>query len=79
MPVTTDSYLKQRLLDALERLPEESWEEVLDFVLFLRSRAGRTRDLLTSPVGPGHLDGLTSLVSWGGDALSDSEGLYDGA
>ncbi len=61
--------------------------EVLDFILFLKKRyaegelqkasdhnAGTSR-LHTLPAS--HLDHLTGLVEWGGDALADSERIYD--
>ena len=68
--------IKQRVAQELEKLPPEKLGEVLDFVVFLRS--GITREETRIPVHllPAvHLDGLVGLVSWGGDALADSEHL----
>jgi hypothetical protein len=69
----------------LDDLPAEKIEEVLDFALFLRARwtaqsqamlPGATQVILhTLPAS--HLDRLTGLVAWGGDAVADAERLYD--
>ncbi|MBI4594991.1 MAG: DUF2281 domain-containing protein [Candidatus Tectomicrobia bacterium] len=65
--------LKQQLMRELDELPPDKVEEVLDFVAFLK-----TRKVPFAPSLPASsLDSLTGLVAWGGDALSDSERLYD--
>ncbi len=65
--------LKQRLMKELNELPPDKLSEVLDFVTFLK-----TRKLPSVPSLPASsLDHLTGLVNWGGDALADTERLYD--
>lgn len=70
-----DHDLRERVKKELETLPPGRWREVLDFVRFLKRRPhpGTVQTLPASS-----LDQLTGLVEWGGDALIDSERLYDG-
>ena len=71
--------IKQRVAQELEKLPPEKLGEVLDFVVFLRSRTTREEARIQVHLLPAaHLDGLVGSVSWGGDALADSERIYDG-
>jgi len=71
--------IKQRVVQELEKLPPEKLGEVLDFVVFLSSRTIWEETNIPVPFLPAsHLDGLVGLVAWGGDALVDSERLYDG-
>ncbi len=67
--------LKERLMRELDELPPDKLTEVLDFVAFLRTR----KMPLVSALPASFLDRLTGLVAWGGDALADSERLYDGS
>jgi hypothetical protein len=79
--------IKREVEEALKKLPVEKMAEVLDFVLFLRKRYGEvepeepadydstTPSLRSMPAS--HMDDLTGLVEWGGDALADSEHIYD--
>jgi len=69
-----DHNLKQQVKKELETLPSGRWREVLDFVRFLKDRSAR-EGVRTLPAA--HLDQLTGLVAWGGDALVDTERLYD--
>jgi len=79
--------IKRRVEQALEELPADKMAEVLDFVLFLKKRCGEEELQLETnldsgmlrvrTVPPSHLDRLTGLVEWGGDAFADSERLYD--
>jgi len=74
---------KQAIVRTLDDLLPEQVAEVLDFTTFLReqTRSGE------SPLRPVRVQlrlvpmtslmALTGLVSLGGDALSDSEALYD--
>ena len=65
--------LKKRLMRELDELPPDKLSEVLDFVIFLR-----TRKVPFVPSLPASsLDRLSGLVAWGGDALADTERLYD--
>ena len=63
--------LKEQLMRELDKLPSDKLVEVLDFVSFLR-----TRKVIPS-LPASSLDRLTGLVAWGGDALADTERLYD--
>ena len=71
--------MKQRVVQELEKLPLEKLGEVLDFAVFLRDRATwKETHIPVNFLPASHLDGLVDLVSWGGDALAESEHLYDG-
>jgi hypothetical protein len=65
--------LKQQLMKELNELPQDKLLEVLDFVIFLRTR----KVPILPSVPASSLDRLTGLVAWGGDALADIEKLYD--
>jgi hypothetical protein len=65
--------LKQQLMRELDELPPDKLVEVLDFIVFLRTR----KVPLIPSLPASSLDPLTSLVAWGGDALADTERLYD--
>ena len=74
-----DKRLKQRVVQELEKLPPEKLGEVLDFVVFLGNRTTLEEIHIPAPFLPvSHLDGLVGLVTWGGDALAESERFYDG-
>jgi hypothetical protein len=74
--------LKEATLNVLDELTRDRLAEVLDFALFVRQREGKKsgapRDQRVLSVPAAQLDGLVALVAWGGDALSDTERLYDG-
>ncbi len=70
---TGGANLKQQLMRELNELPPDKLMEVLDFVVFLRTRKGPF--IPSFPASS--LDRLTGLVAWGGDALADTERLYD--
>jgi len=65
--------LKQQLMRELDELPTDKLMEVLDFVVFLRTRKAPFIPSLPAS----SLDRLTGLVAWGGNALADTERLYD--
>jgi hypothetical protein len=79
--------IKREVEAALREFPDDKMAELLDFVLFLRKRYAEERGQRTTDVGraslhprtiaASHLDQLTGIVEWGGDALDDSERLYD--
>jgi len=60
-----------KLIEAFRRLPPQRRTELLD-----RLRALREPELRTVPAR--RLYALTGLVSLGGDALADTEAIYDG-
>jgi hypothetical protein len=75
------TWLKEATLRVLDELPRERIAEVLDFALFIKEREtknGKAAHKAAVPVVPAtHLDSLVGLISWGGDALADTERLYD--
>jgi len=70
---TAGDNLKQQLMRELDELPPDKFVEVLDFIVFLRTRKAP----LIPSLPASFLDSLTGLVAWGGDALADTERLYD--
>jgi hypothetical protein len=84
--------VKQALWDILEQLPPAQRHQVLDFARFLYQQvltparsSGETEGELAPEqkiqlrlVPVGSLVGLTGLVSLGGDAVADTEALYNG-
>lgn len=75
----TELEIKERVVQELEELPLEKLGEVLDFVVFLKARASQQGTSIPGRSLPAsHLDGVVGLVAWGGDALAESERLYDG-
>ena len=76
----SNSSLKEAVVRLLDELPTQQIVEVLDFATFIKDRSvmGETHRRLvvkTTPIS--HLNDLVGLASLGGDALEDSEGLYD--
>ena len=72
----TVASLKENVIRILDELPSERIAEVLDFALFVKGRVGpQERKVKTIPAA--HLDALVGLVAWGGDALADTERLYE--
>jgi hypothetical protein len=79
--------IKEAVQHALDDLPAEKLEEVLDFALFLKTRwtekggpqatTQESTKLILHTRPASHLDRLTGLVTWGGDAVADAERLYD--
>ena len=75
--------LKQAVLQTLDELPREKIVEVLEFVRFLKTQGAtkvdtqETASLIVRTVPASHLDSLTGLVAWGGDAVVDTERLYN--
>jgi 3-dehydroquinate synthetase len=79
--------IKEAVQRVLDDLPAEKIEEVLDFALFLKARwtaQGESKTtvpestaLILHTLPAAHLDRLTGLVAWGGDAVADAERLYD--
>lgn len=80
MNVTANS-LKEAVIRVLEELPSERVTEVLDFALFLKQRSQAedrpSQRLVVKAIPAARLDLLVGLVSWGGDALTDTERLYE--
>ena len=73
---------KQAIVKLLDELPSDKLVEVLDFVQFLKERkreqSGTASRIEVKTVPASHLKSLLGLISIGGDALEDTERLYDG-
>lgn len=72
--------LRETVIGILDELPPEEVAELLDFALFLKQRSQsreRPQKLQLKTLPAVHLDRLVGLVAWGGDALADTEGLYE--
>jgi hypothetical protein len=76
--------VRERIVHTLDELPSESLERVLNFVDSLRKPERPESRLAHQGLGSlrlvpaSSLVGLTGVVSLGGDALADSEALYNG-
>ncbi len=72
---------KEAVIRALDDLSNEQIAEVLDFALFLkqreqaRSQGAQRREVRSVPAS--QLRPLVGIISVGGDAVEDSERLYD--
>jgi len=79
--------IKEAVQRVLDDLPAEKIAEVLDFALFLKARwtaqeeskatVPESTELILHTLPAAHLDRLTGLVAWGGNAVADAERLYD--
>ena len=73
--------LKEATLRILDELPHERIVEVFDFALFVKEREAKRGMTVHRPtvqvIPASQLDALVGLVSWGGDAVVDTERLYD--
>ena len=80
--VAPDVTTKQAIVKLLDELPSDKLVEVLDFVQFLKERqreqGGMASRIEVKAVPASHLKSLLGLISIGGDALEDTERLYDG-
>ena len=73
--------IKDVVINALADLPADHLNEVLDFVLFLKQRRlvdpHSLQKFAVHSTPASQLNGLVGLVAWGGDALADTERLYE--
>lgn len=77
--------IKRELLQVLDALPPSRQAEVLDFARFLRQqmtsrelgKAWQPSRIEVRLVPATTLLGLTGLVALGGNAIADTEALYD--
>lgn len=80
----TAARVRPELLRLLDGLPQPKHVELLNFARFLREQATATTDAAHSnsvalhTVPASTLVDLTGLVGLGGDAVLDTEALYDG-
>lgn len=76
MAVTPASY-RQKLHLLLDELPARELREVYHFAIFLRQQYAEERTARGVPTVPAeHLRSLIGLTEIGGDALRDTEALY---
>lgn len=72
---------KENVINALDELPGDRLGEVFDFVMFLKQRKQAEPGVSTMPVLKAapvqQLKELIGLVAWGGDAVADTEQLYE--
>src|SRR5262249_52985921 len=93
MKTLTSQEVKQALWDILDQLPPSQRHQVLDFARFLHQQAlasfpgpedtdalepSSAQTVQLRLVSADSLVGLTGLVSLGGDAITDTEALYNG-
>jgi len=73
--------MKASLMKVVDELPSAQVAEVLDFAMYLRERARPKLEPSLKPevkdVPIESLRALVGLVSWGGDALEDTEKCYE--
>jgi len=67
--------LKEDVIDVLDQLPQERLAEVLDFALFVKSRA---RNNASQRVLAEDVDALPGSVAYSVDAAENTERLYYG-
>lgn len=77
-----EQQIKREVEEAMKEFPVDKMGEVLDFIMFLKGRYAegelqKASDPPMPTMPASHLDYLTGLVEWGGDALADSERIYD--
>jgi hypothetical protein len=76
MHVATEVY-RQKLQMLLDELSASELREVYHFTVFLHQRRGKKEALTELPSVPAeHLRSLVGLIAIGGDALRDTEELY---
>jgi len=80
MPVKT-IVIREKITEILNELPVEKMAEVLDFATFVKERSqppsGTVHRLMIKTVPAEQLRSLTGIVAWDGDALADTERLYE--
>jgi len=67
--------LKDDVINVLNQLPQDRLAEVLDFALFVKSRAA---DSVAQRAVAENAEALTGMVARGVDAVEDVERLYYG-
>lgn len=77
MPLVTDVY-RQKLHILLDELPDTEIREVYHFTIFLHNQRWQEEPSADIPFMPAeHLRSLMGLIAIGGDALRDTEALYE--
>jgi len=70
--------LREETIRVLQQLPHDEIAEVLDFALFVQSRKKRDEpEFEVKAVPIETLEPLIGIMSIGGDALEDSERIWD--
>ncbi len=72
---------KEALIKIIDELPAEKVTEILDFASFIKERIKVEPfdkfEVTVKTASADHYKSLAGIVKWGGDALEDSEHLYD--
>ena len=69
---------RKKLTKLLNELPDSQVQEVYHFTIFLKERFAKSEVSEDSPsVHAGHPASLLGLVALGGDALKDTEDIYN--
>ncbi len=75
--------IKEKIVAVLQELPAEKMIEILDFAAFVRQSflikevANNRTGLKIMGVPATGLRLLTGIIAWGGDAVVDSDRLYE--
>lgn len=69
--------LKEETIRLLDEVPGERMEQVRDFVLFVTGQSNRRTPLTLKTIPAKDLLPLIGIASFGGDALEDSERIWD--
>ena len=72
---------KQKITKVLDELPAEKMAEILDFATFIKQRfqspSRAVHRIAIKTVPATRLRSLAGIVAWGGDAITDTERLYE--
>jgi len=71
----TAGFYKEVLNKILDDLPEKKIIELIGFAMFIKERINDVPIIRAVPATG--LNGLTGIVNWGGDALDDTERLFE--
>jgi len=78
---TKEIVIKEKIARMLDEIPAEKMVEILDFATFIREHSLPSTNLTHPPVVKAvpakRLRQLAGMVSWGGDAMMDTERLYE--
>lgn len=78
---TDVTFYKNALIRIVNELPAEQVSEIFTFALFIKNRSQtesmKTSGLIVKSLPAERLETLSGLVAWGGDAVIDTERLYE--
>jgi len=71
-------FYKEILNKILDNLPEKKVVEIISFAMFIKEhRNDETHVPLIRAIPAKELNGLIGIVNWGGDAVDDTERLFE--